>query len=79
LRAIGGYIVDQGPDYGGCFPYVVVDDKDGHKITQCNTLSAARRTCNGNVDENAIWQKVPTQSMRIITPAEYKEIFGRDW
>ena len=77
-RISGGYIVDQGPDYNGSFPYVVVDDKDGHAITHCNNLDAAYETCAGGFD-NAVWKMVPSQSTRIITPAEYKEIFGKDW
>ena len=61
----GGYILDRG---SGCYRYVLIDDITGECYCFANTLSGIKNK-----------EKAETNSQQIITPEEYRNIFGRDF
>lgn len=61
----GGYILDRG---SGCCRYVLIDDITGECYCFANTLSGIKNK-----------EKAETNSQQIITPEEYRNIFGRDF
>ena len=67
--AAGGYILNRGY-YGsnGHVPYIVVDDKTGKRLTDTYTQRRAE-------DCAAAWGV----SAEVISPEQYKQIFGKEY
>ena len=73
----GGYILDRGTDIEDSFRYVVIDPKTGDSVSYNNDLASAQQMANGAFNDP--WRNFPKYGDEIITPDQYKEIFGKSW
>lgn len=72
----GGYILDQGED-AGIFRYMLVQDHTGLTCAYCENLEDMEK----RIDEYNARNKNDFlhASKKVITRAQYKEIFGQEW
>lgn len=72
----GGYILDNGEDYGE-FRYMLVMDRTGVTLAYCGSLEEMENRVDAH---NATYKDdFMHASKGIITREQYKEIFGHEW